>query len=120
SFPTQDLIDGKIDKKILRRKESRDFIVRLLRMGWESMLRRRELPIYEMANDTRCFYFTKGLVEHDTISFRNVNKTSFRQVVGYRTVKSLATGEKRIQHWHFGVQARAMVYPVIAFYIKPH
>jgi hypothetical protein len=120
SFPTQDLIEGKLDKKILRRKESRDFVVRLLRMGWESMLRRRGLPIHEMANDTRCFYFTKGLVEHDTISFRNVNKTSFRQVVGYRTVKSIATGEKRIQYWHFGVQARAMVYPVIAFYIKPH
>lgn len=119
-FPTEDLLAGKLRKEIVGRKESRDFIVRLLRLGWEMMLKRRQLPIHEMANDTRCFYFTKGLAEHDTVTFRYGSKTSFRQVVGYRTVTNLTTKEQRKQYWHFGVQGKPMVYPTVAFYIKPH
>lgn len=119
-FTTQDLIDGNLSKDILPRNEGRDFVVRLLRIGWELMLKRRELPTYELANDARCFYFTKGLAEHNAISFRRGSKTFHRQIVGYRTVTKLATGEQRIENWHFGIQAKAMVYPALAFGIKPH
>jgi hypothetical protein len=119
-FQTQDLIEGKLRKELLGRKESRDFIMRLLRLGWEMMLKRRKLPVHEMANDTRCFYFTKGLAEQDTVHFRSGSRTSYRQVVGYRTVTSLTTKEQRKQYWHFGVQAKPLVYPRVAYYIKPH
>lgn len=119
-FKTQDLIQGKLNKDILPRKESRDFVVRLLRVGWELMLKQRKLPTYELANDVRCFYFTKGLADHNAISFRRGTKTFHRQVVGYRTVTKFSTGEQRIENWHFGIQAKSMVYPALAFGIKPH
>lgn len=119
-FATRDLIDGNLNEDIMPRKESRYLIVRLLRMGWELMLKQRELPIYELANDARCFYFKKGLVEHNAISFRRRTKSHHRQIVGYRTITNIKTREQRIENWHFGVQAKALVYPALAYNIKPH
>lgn len=119
-FATQDLIDGNLSKDILPRKEGRDFIIRLLRTGWELMLKQRALPIYELANDVRSFYFTRGLAEHNAVSFRRGSKTYHRQVVGYRTVTNLKTREQRIEYWHFGIQAKPLVYPALAVAVKPH
>ena len=119
-FMTQDLIEGKLSNDVLSRNEGRDFIVRLLRTGWELMLKRRKLPIYELASEARSFYFTKGLAEHNTISFRRGSKIYHRQVVGYRTVTNIKTREQRVEYWHFGIQAKPMVYPALAFGIKPH
>jgi hypothetical protein len=85
------------------------------------MVQIRGLPVYQLANETRCLYFTKGLVEHDTISFKNMSGgTSHRNVVGYKTVKATDSREESKRYWHFGVQARPLVYPRIAYCIKPH
>lgn len=120
-FSTQDFLDGKVRESIIKRKQARDFIIRLLRMAWEGMTEERALPIHELANDTRCFYFTKGLVENDTIAFRNANnKTSYRNIVGYKTVKATTSRAESKRYWHFGIQAKPLVYPNIAYCIKPH
>jgi len=34
--------------------------VQLLRVAWEQMLAERKLPVYELANKLKCFYFPKG------------------------------------------------------------
>ena len=121
TFQTADFLAGKVRQEIITRKEGRDFITRLLRLAWQRMVQRRSLPVYELANETRCFYFTKGMVEHDTISFRNMNGgTSHRSVVGFKTVKATDSREESKRYWHFGIQARPLVYPQIAYCIKPH
>lgn len=120
-FPTEDLLHGRVREEIIKKREGRDAIVRLLKIAWDGMLRRRALPIYELANDNRCFYFKKGLVESDTISFRSAkDKTSYRNVVGYKTVKATDSRAESKRYWHFGVQARPIAYPEIAYCIKPH
>jgi len=85
-------------------------------MAWERVAEQRGLKMYEMANEVHCYYFIKDLVENDEIEFKNVKgEMTSRQVVGYKT---LVTGKRRI--WHFGIQARPLLYPTYAYIIKPH
>jgi TIR domain len=123
-FPTEDYLEGTAGHGGLEikaaRQEGRDFISRLLRLGWLGFLKRRELPIYELANDARCFWFKKDFAEHDSVSFIGVEgKKTHRNMVGYKTVGT-ADGKGRKRFWHFGIQAKPMLYPKRAFMIKPH
>jgi len=121
SFSTRDFLEGNVAKKLVERKQARDFVSRLLRMAWQKMVERCKLPTYELANDTRCFYFTKGLAENDRISFTGVNReTTFRQVVGYKSLKASDGQIISKRFWHFGIQARPLVYPTFVYIIKPH
>jgi len=42
------------------------------------------------------------------------DKKTHRGIVGYKTIRE----NKR--YWHFGIQAKPLVYPAIAYIIKPH
>lgn len=121
SFSTQDFLDGYVDKNFMDRKEARDFVYRLLRMAWQKMIEEHKLPTYELANGAICFYFTKGLAENDKGFFKGVDgKTTFRQLVGYKSMRASdgLVGSKRF--WHFGIQAKPLIYPTFAYIIKPH
>lgn len=123
-FPLQDFLDGTAGRGTLEikeaRKRARDSVFRLLRLGWQGLLRRRNLPIYELANEARCFWFKKGFVDNDTIWFTGVDgEKTHRSLVGYKTIKSI-TGEDKKRYWHFAIQAKPMLYPARAFIIKPH
>lgn len=120
-FATEDFISGRMRQEIIKRKEARAFVIRLLRLGWERMVKQNQLPMYELANEVQCFYFSKGLVEHDTVSFPKMGGgTAHRSVVGYKTVKATESREESKRYWHFGIQARPLVYPRQAYCIKPH
>jgi hypothetical protein len=123
-FPIEDFLDGTAGHSSLSIKDARkrasDFVFRLLRLSWQCMLKRRDLPIYELANEARCFWFKKGFIENDTIGFTGVNgEKTRRSLVGYKTIGS-KDGEDKKRYWHFAIQAKPMLYPARAFIIKPH
>ena len=120
-FPAADFLSGRIRQDIVKRKEARDFVLRLLRLAWERMIAKRQLPTYELANEVKCFYFSKGLIEHDTISFQKTwGGTAHRNVVGYKTIRATDSRGETKRYWHFAIQARPLVYPQVAYCIKPH
>ena len=114
SFKLDEFLQGTAEKKIVDRKEARDFVFRLLRIAWEQMINERGLPIYDLSN-AKCFYFKKGFADKDKAFFTGVNgERTFRNLVGYETKLS---GKR---YWHFGIQAKPLIYPYFAYIIKPH
>lgn len=121
-FSTVDFLEGNIARKYVDRKQARDFVHRLLRMGWEAEMKVRKLPTYELANKIACIYFTKGMTEGDKISFTGVDsRSTHRNVVGYKTMQKAENDSPAIKrYWHFGIDAKPIVYPVIAYVVRPH
>lgn len=93
----------------------------LLRLAWEHTLAERNLPVYELANKAKCFYFPKDRVPNDKIFFRGVDGSkTHRAMVGYSTRTNPTTGVSVKRYWHFAMEARPLVDPVIAYVFKPH
>ncbi len=106
------------------RRQARDLIYRALRIVWERFVESRGLPTYEMANKAMCGYFTTKLVGESRIPFKLADgRSGSRQLVGHRTRSRKLPGgefEPVKQHWHFGVEARPLVYPRFAFGLHAH
>jgi hypothetical protein len=96
-------------------------LFRLLRLAWEHLLKERNLPIHELANGMKMFYFEKDKVPADKVFFTDLQgKERFRGMVGYSTRTNRSTGASSKRFWHFGLEARPQVHPVPAFIMKPH
>lgn len=119
-FSVRDLLDGKVLEKFVPKEKRRDFIVRLLKQGFWIFAESRKLKRYALAQHTLCWWFPKDLVQKDRITFTGVNgKNTWRSVVGYKTRRK-QDGSTYKQFWHFGIQAKPMFYPFLAFVIKYH
>ena len=119
-FRVNDLLQGKHARTFADIRQSRNAIVNLLAQGWQRMIENRGLGIHPMANDNWCFYFVKDQVEKDRLDFTGVDsQPAHRYIMGYRTLQT-ADGGRRLRHWHFGLSAKAMVYPTLAFGIRAH
>ena len=93
----------------------------LLRLAWEQKLRDIRLPVYELANGVKTFYFPKDRVQSDRVYFTGVDgEGTFRAMVGYSSRKNPTTGERTKRYWHFGIEARPLVHPTLAYVVKPH
>lgn len=96
-------------------------LFRLLRVAWEQMLEERKLPVYELANKAKCFYFPKNRVPNDKVFFTDVDgERTFRAMVGYATRTNPTTGVSVKRFWHYAVQARPLVHPTLAYVFKSH
>jgi hypothetical protein len=96
-------------------------LFRLLRLAWEFTLAERKLPIYELANQVKSFYFPKDLLANDKAFYAGVDgNRTYRAMVGYSTRTNPTTGVSKKRFWHFGLEARPMVHPALAFVMKPH
>jgi TIR domain len=96
-------------------------LFQLLRIAWEQMLAERKLPVYELANKVKCFYFPKDRVPNDKFFFTGVDgDRTYRAMVGYSTRTNPTTGVSVKRLWHFAVQARPMVHPMLAYILKSH
>ncbi len=106
------------------RRQARHLIHRILRITWERFVESRGLPAYEMANKTMCGYFTTKLVGESRVPFAiGERRSPGRQLVGHRTRSRKLPGggfEPVKQYWHFGVEARPLVYPRFAFALHAH
>ena len=96
-------------------------LFRLLRLAWEQMLAERKLPVYELANKAKCFYFPKERVLGDKVFFIGVDgERTYRAMVGFSTRTNPTTGVRVKRFWHFAVQARPLVRPMLAYIFKSH
>jgi hypothetical protein len=113
--------DPKNVEELLAETEFGKHLFWLLRLAWEHMITERGLPVYEFANKVKTFYFPKDLIPSDRVYFPGVDgNTTYRAMAGYSSRKNLTTGERVKRFWHFAVEARPMVHPILAFVIKPH
>jgi hypothetical protein len=96
-------------------------LFQLLRLAWEQMLVERKLPVYELANKTKCFYFPKDRVPNDKVFFTGADgERTYRAMVGYSTRTNPTTGVSVKRLWHYAVQARPLVHPMLAYIFKSH
>jgi hypothetical protein len=96
-------------------------LFQLLRVAWEQMLDERKLPVYELANKTKCFYFPKDRVPNDKVFFTGVDGVrTYRAMVGFSTRTNPTTGVSVKRLWHYAVQARPLVHPMLAYIFKSH
>ena len=96
-------------------------LFQLLRLAWEQMLDERRLPVYELANKAKCFYFPKNRVPNDKVFFTGVDgERTYRAMVGFSTRTNPTTGVSVKRLWHYAVQARPMVHPMLAYIFKSH
>jgi hypothetical protein len=96
-------------------------LFQLLRVAWEQMLAERKLPVYELANKAKCFYFLKDRVPNDKVFFTGVDgEKTYRAMVGYSTRTNPTTGVSVKRLWHYAVQARPLVHPTLAYIFKSH
>jgi hypothetical protein len=107
--------------ELLQETDFGKHLFRLLRLAWEHMLAERQLPIYELANKARCFYFPKGHLRNDKVFFMGVDGSwTYRAMVGFSTRTNPTTGVREKRYWHFAMEARPLVHPTLAYVFKPH
>jgi len=96
-------------------------LFQILRLAWEQMLDERKLPVYELANKARCFYFPKDRVPGDKVFFPGMDgERTYRAMVGYSTRTNPTTGVSAKRYWHYAIQARPQVHPTFAYIFKSH
>lgn len=106
---------------LLKETDFGKHLFRLLRLAWEHMLVERQLPVYELANKARCFYFPKNHVINDKLFFTGVDgNRTYRAMVGFSSKKNPTTGISVKRYWHFAMEARPLVHPTLAYVFKPH
>ena len=79
-------------------------LFQLLRLAWEQMLDERKLPVYELANKAKCFYFPKDRVPNDKVFFTGVDgERTYRAMVGYQRGAEghSCPHQTQLQHLHF-------------------
>ncbi len=121
-FSTTSMIGDNPPENFGDRNACRNIVIELLGLAWQGMVQDRNLPVYGLANDRQCFYFSSGLCgQGDKIHFTGVDgDKTYRQMVGYASVHRAGETEKSKRYWHFGIQGYPIVYPEIAFVFKSH
>lgn len=64
-FATKTLLGDNPPKVLGTRNQCRNSVTELLGKAWKRMLTDRDLPLYELANERQCFYFSLGLCGPD-------------------------------------------------------
>ena len=95
----------------------------LMRLHWESWIEKKELGIYGLANGRKCAFF-KPVPGEDAlwVSYQGIDGSPARRsLVGIFTRRIASDPEHRSKHfWHFGIQARAKLWPHPVFHVSAH
>jgi hypothetical protein len=91
------------------------FLAQLIRLAWDRAIQAK-LSTYEGADARMYYYFKKGTVADDTVSFIGANgKKSHRGVVGYKTLIG-----RKLRYWHYALSAKPVIRPETLFLVKGH
>ncbi|MGH9515824.1 MAG: toll/interleukin-1 receptor domain-containing protein [Terriglobales bacterium] len=113
SFPVCDLMKG---KSALDAKKGRYFFSRLTRECWERWIAATGLSTYQLSGKGQCHFFRKQAQSKLFIPFLNAEgKEARRSVVGYAT-----QADGSLRYWHFGIQARPVLSPVVGYLLSAH
>ncbi|MGE5579251.1 MAG: toll/interleukin-1 receptor domain-containing protein [Bacillota bacterium] len=105
--------------KLLPAKQARPILVQLLQQAWDGCSKVTVMNKYELANRSVVTYFTEGDVGLARVSSTVSGRHRSRQLVGtWRS--SSAAGKKATHFWHFGISAKARVYPFLGYVVTPH
>jgi hypothetical protein len=114
-------LDGTFGEIPIERRQARNLLTNLLRQAWKLELERRALPIYTLSGGAICCYFTQGMADRDRAFFAGVDgRRAYRQMIGYSTISRRSGGESSKRYWHFGIQLKPLLHPVLVFAAKPH
>lgn len=121
---TADFLEGSPEITLVSRRERRKvmhrLMHRLLRVAWERFADARGLPMRELSRRAKSVYFTTEQVPDRKAFFTGVaGKTTYRSLVGYRNVRRGPESAYK-RHWHFGIELKPLLYPEIAYVVKPH
>jgi hypothetical protein len=91
------------------------YLAQLLRLAWDRSIRTK-LSAYESADARVCYYFKKGTVADDTVSFLAAHgKKGHRGVVGYTTLLG-----GKLRYWHDALSAKPVIRPETLLLVKGH
>ncbi|HXS99002.1 MAG TPA: toll/interleukin-1 receptor domain-containing protein [Candidatus Limnocylindrales bacterium] len=91
------------------------YLAQLLRLAWDRAVGAK-LSTYESADARVCYYFKKGTVGDDTVSFIGANgKKGHRGLVGYKTLMG-----GKLRYWHYALSAKPVIRPETLFLVKGH
>jgi hypothetical protein len=110
SISFEEFINPKKSSLSLDAKQRRNAIIYLFRVAWISFIKSK-LPIYEMANEKYCAFFTKDKFNSKFQVFDIPEWIS-----GRRTLTGLVLGKT----WHFGISADIQLEPFLTYIIFPH
>jgi hypothetical protein len=101
--------------------DERKALASLLRQAWERLLRSRDLPKYEFANERLAFYLTDGTIPNNRVLYTDYDGSRARRdMIGYKTMKGARSDANTVRHWHFSLEAKPTSSPIIGYTMKPH
>lgn len=99
---------------------ARQAAFRLLTVAWHAFLRQRGLVSYQLANNKQCFFFPKGLIDTNEISFDAPDgRKGYRAIVGYKT-RIDAEGKSWLRYWHYAIQPLPAFRPAMLVMVRSH
>lgn len=112
-FAVPELLCG---RTTLDAKKGRYFLSRLMRECWERWIAATALRQYSLSQKANCYFFKKQDAPNLDIPFTGIGgKPTYRSVVGYAT-----QADDTRRYWHFGIQARPVFSPLLAYLISAH
>jgi hypothetical protein len=91
------------------------YLAQILRLAWDRTLGKK-LPSYETSAGRFCYYFKKGAVTDDAVSFVGANgKRGHRSLVGYKTMVG-----GTLRYWHYGLTGKPVIRPETLFLVRGH
>lgn len=101
--------------------EQRRALANLFRQAWLALIAARGFARYDFANNAAAFYFRNQELPGNRAWFRDsTGARSWRAVVGHRTVKKADHAEGSMRYWHFALEGKPTMFPMLGFTMRPH
>lgn len=119
SFSMKEFLHGEVGTDIIRRSEVRSLVVQLMRLAWEGTAESLGLAAHDLSNG-RCFYVPNGFAPKNQVCFTRPDGKQIRRNIAGRRSHKRVDGSVVTTYWHFGLQARPMLYPEPAYAMRTH
>ena len=113
--------DASTEPRLWGYRDERQHLTNLLRQAWERLVATRSLPTYSFATGAPAFYFTKGMLPDDRAWYQAYDGArSWRNIIGYKTLKGARDNAPGIRYWHFALELRPTSHPEIGYTMRSH
>jgi len=107
----------------IRREDAQRILVDLMRQAWEKNISSFGMWRYRMSSRRTVGYYCDGVLGGNRVEVPLSlvgQKNSSRGVVGFRIRKDLKGQVIGKRHWHFAVEMRPILRPILAYALMPH
>ena len=113
TLSTLELLSDRFHDLPIDLQTAKDSVVFLLNMAWENHINDLSIPIYKMANERICAYFTEEILHQQKL-------IPFKLPGIIEEGKRSLVGEYRGNYWHFGISANVQLEQQPFFIIRSH